>query len=63
VKRDRCFVCRRPAPVAGSLHLDDEAGELVLCPACAEVAFPGLRESTSSQCPHCRAASEANCGN
>lgn len=52
----RCSVCQRPVPEVGTVFVggvDGDVDEMALCPACASIVFPGMREAMRADCPIC----------
>lgn len=56
MRAELCGVCRRVCPLVGTIYVggfDDDQSEMPLCPACASLVFPGMREAMAASCPIC----------
>lgn len=53
---ERCSVCHEIVPLEGTVMVgtfDGDDEEMLLCPDCAALVFPGMREAMVSHCPIC----------
>jgi hypothetical protein len=52
---ERCYVCHDPVPLFGTLHVGgpSDGEEMALCPECASLVFPGMRDAMIANCPVC----------
>lgn len=59
---ERCSICRDICPPFGSLHVGgvSDGEEMVLCPECAAMVFPGMRETMVANCPICAMSGRHN---